>query len=62
MSENDNSDFLDMLEDYFDQDEDVKMKDCRPNYHYQVGATPHNVELPRCGRDDDCLDLVSKVF
>ncbi|KAI8928915.1 hypothetical protein BC831DRAFT_446344 [Entophlyctis helioformis] len=61
VSEAENSSFLDTLEDYFGQDDDVKRQDCRPEVHYQVGATPENTEEPRCGRDDDCLELVSKM-
>jgi isopenicillin N synthase-like dioxygenase len=42
-----NERFLDMLERYFEQPEDVKMQDVRKEYFYQVGATPSRTELPR---------------
>jgi len=42
-----NSRFLDMVERYFDQPTEVKMKDVRPQYSYQVGATPEGTERPR---------------
>ena len=61
VSESQNSDFLDLLEDYFNQSEDDKMKDARPELFYQVGATPANTELPRCGRDEKCLKYVDSL-
>ncbi|KAJ1536174.1 hypothetical protein HK096_000347 [Nowakowskiella sp. JEL0078] len=30
-------------------------------FGYQVGATPELTEEPKCTRDDDCLELVSKM-
>ncbi|KAJ3413884.1 hypothetical protein HDV05_007326 [Chytridiales sp. JEL 0842] len=56
-----NADFLDLMEDYFAQPFDVKAEDARPEVGYQVGSTPELTELPRCGRDDDCLELVEKM-
>jgi isopenicillin N synthase-like dioxygenase len=61
VTEQENSDFLDTLEDYFGQPDEIKIKDVRPDLHYQVGATPANVELPRCARDDSCLGLVDAL-
>eukprot|EP00842_Homolaphlyctis_polyrhiza_P003112 jgi/Hompol1/3801/HPOL_006815-RA len=61
VSEDENSAFLNTLEDYFDQPYDHKLNDIRPDVHYQVGATPENTEEPRCGRDDNCLSLVAKM-
>ncbi|KAI8893642.1 hypothetical protein BC833DRAFT_624675 [Globomyces pollinis-pini] len=61
VSEQENSDFLDLIEDYFNQPTEVKMKDVKPELSYQVGATPSHTELPRCGRDDDCLEMVEKM-
>lgn len=43
--------FLDALEDYFARPHALKMHDCRPHLHYQVGATPPGVETPRCVSD-----------
>lgn len=62
VTEQQNSEFLDMMEDYFDQETELKLEDSRPELHYQVGATPGLTELPRCGRDDDCIELVSKML
>jgi hypothetical protein len=45
------SSFLDALEDYFARPEQLKMRDCRPSLHFQVGATPPGVETPRCVSD-----------
>jgi hypothetical protein len=56
-----NSEFLNLLEDYFDQPTEEKLKDARPELAYQVGSTPENVELPRCGRDPHCLAYVESL-
>jgi isopenicillin N synthase-like dioxygenase len=42
-----NEDFLDMLEQYFEQPEDMKDQDVRKDIWYQLGRTPSRVELPR---------------
>jgi len=39
--------FLDLMEDYFSQPSEAKMKDVRPQWSYQLGATPEFVEVPR---------------
>ena len=41
-----------MLERYFAQPDDARLADVRKELHYQVGATPSRVELPRdhCAR------------
>lgn len=46
-NEKDNDVFLNMLERYFEQPEEEKNVDVRKELHYQVGATPSRVELPR---------------
>ncbi|KAJ3111438.1 hypothetical protein HDU96_005698 [Phlyctochytrium bullatum] len=61
VSEDKNSEFLDLMEDYFAQPLEDKLVDTRPELGYQVGATPELTEVPRCGRDDDCLERVSKM-
>lgn len=61
VSEADNNIFLDTLEKYFEQEHDVKMKDARPDYHYQVGVTPEGVEFPRCAVDPSCQEFVAEV-
>lgn len=45
VNENDNNNFLNMMEQYYEQ-VDFK-KDIRPDYSYQVGLTPELTELPR---------------
>jgi hypothetical protein len=52
VSERDNSRFLDLLERYFEQPEDSKKRDARPELHYQVGATPEGIERPSLLRED----------
>ncbi|KAH6596532.1 hypothetical protein BASA61_003460 [Batrachochytrium salamandrivorans] len=61
VSESENTAFLNLIEDYFAQDYDTKMKDARPDVHFQVGVTPENTEEPRCGRDDDCMERVAAM-
>jgi len=47
VTEQDNSNFLDMMERYFEQPLEEKMKDVHPELSYQLGATPEFTELPR---------------
>lgn len=44
VSEDANSRFLDVMEDYFAQDEEALKVDARPEYHFQVGVTLENTE------------------
>jgi hypothetical protein len=57
----DNSTFLDVIEKYFEQPYEVKMKDVRPELHYQVGPTPEGTENPRCVADEECHKLIASV-
>lgn len=50
-----------MMEDYFDQDTDKKLADARPELGYQIGVTPEKVEVPRCGKDAKCVNMVQQV-
>ena len=54
VSESDNNTFVDLMEKYYNQPDEVKLKDARPELHYQVGATPENTEVPRCRFDPRC--------
>lgn len=47
VSEEDNQKFLDMMERYYDQPTELKMKDVHPELSYQLGATPEGTEVPR---------------
>ncbi|EGG15177.1 hypothetical protein DFA_10003 [Cavenderia fasciculata] len=42
-----NSEFLDMMEQYYEQPTEVLMKDVHPEWSYQLGATPEFTEEPR---------------
>ncbi|KAL8262449.1 hypothetical protein R6Q59_023798 [Mikania micrantha] len=46
-STEDNDRFIDMMEKYFEQPDEVKRVQERPHQHYQVGSTPGGVEIPR---------------
>lgn len=52
VTEEDNEIFLDMMESYFEQDVQIKLKDAHPEHHYQVGVTPEKTELPK----NNCSD------
>jgi isopenicillin N synthase-like dioxygenase len=53
--------FIDMIEDYMAQPEEVKYKDVRKELGYQIGATPEGTELPRCASDPTCKDRIEKM-
>jgi len=56
VTEQDNQIFLDMMERYYDQSLEDKMKDVHPELSYQLGATPEFVEVPR-----DHLDRIKSL-
>jgi isopenicillin N synthase-like dioxygenase len=58
VSETDNDNFLNMMEEYFEQPREERLKDIRPELHYQVGATPNDTEhaRPHCDKFDKLLD------
>jgi isopenicillin N synthase-like dioxygenase len=49
------------MEQYFAQPTETKMLDVHPELHYQVGATPENVEKPRCLRDQALLEAAKAL-
>ena len=61
MSEEDNSEFLDLMEDYFAQPEPTLKEDERPELSYQVGVTLENTEKPRCAADEPCLRVIARL-
>lgn len=61
VSEEDNSRFLDLLEDYFAQPEGELKKDERPELSYQIGVTLENTEKPKCAVDEPCLRIIEKL-
>ncbi|KAI0931833.1 hypothetical protein AcW1_000873 [Taiwanofungus camphoratus] len=61
VSEDDNSTFLDLLEDYFAQPEFALKQDERPELGYQVGVTLENTEKPKCAVDEPCLDVIARL-
>ncbi|KAB5518058.1 hypothetical protein GE09DRAFT_1157371 [Coniochaeta sp. 2T2.1] len=61
VSEDDNSTFLDLLEDYFAQPEEALRKDERPELSYQIGVTLENTEKPKCAVDEPCLDVIARL-
>jgi len=61
VSETDNETFLDLMEDYFAQPDDILEKDERPEYGYQVGVTLENTEKPKCKSDDECLSIIRSL-
>ncbi|KAH7136658.1 hypothetical protein B0J13DRAFT_586866 [Dactylonectria estremocensis] len=61
VSEHENSAFLDLLEDYFDQPDHILRGDERPDLSYQVGVTLENTEKPKCAVDEPCLDVIQRL-
>ena len=57
----DNDTFLDLLEDYFAQDEAALRADERPALSYQIGVTLENTEKPKCAVDEPCLDVIQRL-
>lgn len=61
VSEEDNTTFLDLLEDYFAQPEAELRKDERPELGYQIGVTLENTEKPKCAVDEPCLQVIERL-
>ena len=61
VSEEDNNEFLDLIEDYFAQPEEALKKDERPGLGYQVGVTLENTEKPKCAVDEPCLRVIERL-
>lgn len=61
VSEEDNSIFLDLLEDYFAQPTADLKRDERPDLSYQVGVTLENTEKPKCAVDEPCLRIIENL-
>ncbi|DBB09053.1 TPA: hypothetical protein ACH3X3_007676 [Trebouxia sp. C0006] len=55
----DNKAFLDMMERYFAQSTAAKLKDTRPELHFQVGATPEGTETPKCTVDPTSIAAIA---
>ncbi|PKA60358.1 hypothetical protein AXF42_Ash008417 [Apostasia shenzhenica] len=60
-STDDNDRFLDMMERYFEQPDDFKRQQERPDLHYQVGVTPEGVEVPRSQIDEHMQEKIRKM-
>jgi len=61
VSADDSSNFLNLMEEYFGQPDELKLADVRKELHYQVGATPAFVEVPICKADAKCVDSINKM-
>jgi isopenicillin N synthase-like dioxygenase len=61
VSESDNTNFLDLLEDYFAQPEEDLKRDERPELSYQIGVTLENTEKPKCAVDEPCLRVIERL-
>ncbi|KAF8929165.1 hypothetical protein BGZ58_009125 [Dissophora ornata] len=48
VTEKENNDFIDMMEDYFDQP-------------FDVGVTPELTEDPKCPKDPHCIDIIEHI-
>ncbi|KAI0123167.1 hypothetical protein BJ170DRAFT_586798 [Xylariales sp. AK1849] len=61
ITEEDNTTFLDLLEDYFAQPDEELKKDERPELGYQIGVTLENTEKPKCAVDEPCLNVIERL-
>ena len=61
VSEDDNRNFLDLLEDYFALPEEELKRDERPELSYQIGVTLENTEKPKCAVDEPCLRVIERL-
>ncbi|GAA5975687.1 hypothetical protein JCM10908_005243 [Rhodotorula pacifica] len=61
VSEEANERFLDVMEDYFAQDEEALRQDLRPEVHYQVGVTLENTEKPKCRSSESCQAVIAAL-
>mmetsp|Transcript_1762 Transcript_1762/g.3929 ORF Transcript_1762/g.3929 Transcript_1762/m.3929 type:complete len:373 (-) Transcript_1762:379-1497(-) len=61
VSEEDNKEFLRLMQRYYAQSRDAKLQDARPDVHYQVGVTPDMIETAVCARDPKCLDSIAAM-
>ncbi|KAI5121315.1 hypothetical protein M0805_003782 [Coniferiporia weirii] len=61
VSEDDNDNFLDLVEDYFAQPGEALKEDERPELGYQVGVTLGNTEKPKCAVDESCLQVIARL-
>ncbi|KAJ4765019.1 2-oxoglutarate (2OG) and Fe(II)-dependent oxygenase superfamily protein [Rhynchospora pubera] len=57
----DNDRFLDMMESYFERSDEFKRLQERPQLHYQVGATPEGIEVPRSLVDEEMQEKIKKI-
>ncbi|KAK3236968.1 hypothetical protein CYMTET_52926 [Cymbomonas tetramitiformis] len=53
--------FIDLMEKYFEQEREEKMKDARPELRYQVGVKPEGVETPLCVANAECQELMQSL-
>lgn len=61
IEEEDNSKFLDLLEDYFSQPIELLERDVRPELHYQIGTTLEHTERPKCAVHEPCLRIIERL-
>ncbi|KAK4050101.1 hypothetical protein OIV83_003672 [Microbotryomycetes sp. JL201] len=61
VSEQANEHFLDVLEDYFDQEEYLLEQDLRPQWGWQTGVTLESTEKPKCHSSDACKAVIASL-
>ncbi|GAW01155.1 Clavaminate synthase-like protein [Lentinula edodes] len=61
INEEDNEKFLNLLENYFAQSEEIIKKDVRKEWAYQVGVTPELTLKPKCVFEESCMDIIEKL-
>eukprot|EP00419_Tripos_fusus_P024854 CAMPEP_0172708498 /NCGR_PEP_ID=MMETSP1074-20121228/51153_1 /TAXON_ID=2916 /ORGANISM="Ceratium fusus, Strain PA161109" /LENGTH=408 /DNA_ID=CAMNT_0013531483 /DNA_START=72 /DNA_END=1298 /DNA_ORIENTATION=+ len=61
VSEEDNKAFLHLMQRYYAQSREAKLRDARPDIFYQVGVTPDGVETAKCAKDPKCLEQIDTM-
>jgi isopenicillin N synthase-like dioxygenase len=61
VSSGDNDSFLDLMQRYYSQPEEVLMEDARPEIFYQVGVTPEKIETAVCASDTGCMEAMEAM-
>ncbi|KAJ3814985.1 hypothetical protein F5876DRAFT_86105 [Lentinula aff. lateritia] len=61
INEEDNENFLDLLENYFAQSEEIIKKDVHKKWAYQVGVMPELTLKLKCIFEESCMDIIEKL-
>ncbi|KAJ3857069.1 hypothetical protein EV368DRAFT_71286 [Lentinula lateritia] len=61
INEEDNENFLNLLENYFAQSKEIIKKDIHKEWAYQVGVMPELTLKLKCIFEESCMDIIEKL-